>query len=78
MNSGAIKGGQADMVRIGLNWYPHSNVKFQSNIIHMLDINTARTPTTNTDGYSGGAGARTNGWNNADLSAFMTQVTVDF
>jgi|GEM_PF-340665 len=78
MNSGAIRGGQADMVRIGLNWYPHSNVKFQSNIIHMLDINTARTPTTNTDGYSGGAGARTNGWNNADLSAFMTQVTVDF
>lgn len=78
MNSGAIKGGQADMVRVGLNWYPHSNVKFQSNIIHMLDINTARTPNTNTDGYSGGAGARTNGWNNADLSVFMTQVTVDF
>lgn len=78
MNSGMIKGGQADMVRIGLNWYPHSNVKFQTNIIHMLDINTARTPITNTDGYAGGAGARTNGWNNGDLSAFLTQVTVDF
>jgi len=78
LNSGAIKGGQADMVRFGLNWYPHSNVKFQTNIVHMLNINTAGTPTTNTDGYSGGAGARTHGWNNADFSAFLTQVTVDF
>ena len=67
-----------DMVRFGLNWYPHSNVKFQSNIVHVLDINTARTPITNTEGYSGGAGARTNGWNNGDLSAFLTQITVDF
>lgn len=78
LNSGVIKGGQADMVRVGLNWYPHSNVKFQSNIVHLLNVNTAGTPTTNTDGYSGGAGARTHGWNNADFSAFLTQVTVDF
>ena len=78
MNSGVIKGGRADMVRFGLNWYPHSNVKFQANVIHMLDINTAATPTTNTNGYSGGAGARTHGWNNGDLSAFLTQWTIDF
>ncbi|SNX59598.1 phosphate-selective porin OprO and OprP [Nitrosomonas ureae] len=78
MNSGVIRGGRADMVRFGFNWYPHSNVKFQANVIHMLDINTARTPITNTDGYSGGAGARTNGWNNGDLSAFLTQWTIDF
>lgn len=78
MNSGVIRGGQADMVRFGFNWYPHSNVKFQANVVHMLDINTARTPITNTDGYSGGAGARTNGWNNGDFSAFLTQWTIDF
>ena len=78
MNSGAIKGGEADMVRFGLNWYPHSNVKFQANVVHTLNINTAGTPTTNTNGYSGGAGARTNGWDNASLSAFLTQLTVDF
>ena len=78
MNSGVIKGGQADMVRIGLNWYPHSNVKFQTNVVHMLDINTAGTPTTNTNGYSGGAGARTHGWDNGSISAFLTQLTVDF
>lgn len=78
MNSGVIRGGRADMVRFGFNWYPHSNVKFQANVIHMLDINTARTPITNTDGFSSGAGARTNGWNNGDLSAFLTQWTIDF
>ncbi|HRB29211.1 MAG TPA: porin [Nitrosomonas sp.] len=78
MNSGAIKGGEADMVRFGLNWYPHSNVKFQANVVHTLNINTAGTPTTNTNGYSGGAGARTHGWDNASLSAFLTQLTVDF
>ncbi len=78
MNSGAIKGGEMDMFRFGLNWYPHSNVKFQSNIIHVFNINTAGTPVTNTNGYSGGAGARTHGWNNGDLSAFLTQITVDF
>lgn len=78
MNSGVIKGGEADMVRFGLNWYPHSNVKFQANVVHTLNINTAGTPTTNTNGYSGGAGARTHGWDNASLSAFLTQLTVDF
>lgn len=78
MNSGVIKGGKADMVRFGLNWYPHSNVKFQSNVVYMLDINTAGTPTANSNGYSNGGGARTHGWNNADFGAFLTQVTVDF
>jgi len=78
LNSGVIKGGKADMVRMGLNWYPHSNVKFQSNIIYMLGINTAGTPTTNTNGYSGGAGARTHGWNDGDFASFLTQATIDF
>ncbi len=78
MNSGVIRGGQADMVRVGVNWYPHSNVKFQANVVHMLNIHTAGTPTSNTNGYSGGAGARTNAWNNGDFSAFLTQLTVDF
>ncbi|MBL0011323.1 MAG: porin [Nitrosomonas sp.] len=78
LNNGVIKGGKADMVRMGLNWYPHSNVKFQTNIIYMLDINTAGTPTTNTNGYSGGAGARTHGWNNGDFASFLTQATIDF
>lgn len=78
MNSGVIAGGKADMIRFGLNWYPHSNVKFQANVVHMLDINTARTPMGNTGGYSGGAGARTHGWDNGNFSAFLTQWTIDF
>ena len=78
LNNGVIKGGKADMVRMGLNWYPHSNVKFQTNIIYMLDINTAGTPTTNTNGYSGGAGARTHGCNNVAFASFLTQATIDF
>jgi phosphate-selective porin OprO/OprP len=79
MNNGRIKGGKADMARIGLNWYPHSNVKWQANIQHILDVNTAGTPRNELGtGYSGGAGARTNGMNNADMTFFVTQLQVDF
>lgn len=67
MNSGVIRGGQADMVRFGLNWYPHSHVKIQNNIIHVLNINT-----------EGSTIPRTAGFNNGELSAFLTQVQVDF
>lgn len=78
MNSGVINGGKMDMIRFGLNWYPHSNVKFQTNVVHALDINTSSTTKTNTNGYSGGAGARTHGWDNGNFSALITQWTVDF
>ena len=78
MNTGVIRGGMLDMVRIGLNWYLHPNVKWQFNVAHVLNVNTAGTPTTNTNGYSGGAGARTNAFNNADLTVFLSQVQVDF
>jgi phosphate-selective porin OprO/OprP len=83
MNNGIIRGGKADMARMGLNWYPHSNVKWQANIQHILDVNTAGTPrndgrTADNNGYSGGAGARTNGMNNADMTFFVTQLQVDF
>jgi phosphate-selective porin OprO/OprP len=83
MNNGIIKGGKADMARMGLNWYPHSNVKWQANIQHILNVNTAGTPTNDgrtadNNGYSGGAGARTNGMNNADMTFFVTQLQVDF
>ncbi|UVS62105.1 MULTISPECIES: OprO/OprP family phosphate-selective porin [Nitrosomonas] len=78
MNSGVIRGGRASMFRFGLNWYPHSNVKFQNNIVYLLDIDTSGAPTTDTQGYSGGAGARTRGWDNGDFAAFLSQITVDF
>jgi phosphate-selective porin OprO/OprP len=67
LNSGVVRGGQADMVRFGLNWYPHTHIKIQNNITHVLNINTDGSPI-----------ARTAGFNNADLSSFLTQVQVDF
>lgn len=72
MNSGVIKGGQAEMARMAVNWYPHSNVKWQANIQHVLDVNSADA--------RGGApgGARSRGFHNADLTVFMTQLQVDF
>lgn len=67
LNNGVIRGGKADMVRFGLNWYPYSHVKIQNNITYVLDVNT-----------DGSTIARTAGFNNADLSSFLTQVQVDF
>jgi phosphate-selective porin OprO/OprP len=67
LNSGVIRGGRMDMVRFALNWYPHTHIKVQNNIIHVLDINT-----------EGVANARSAGFNNANVSAFLTQVQVDF
>src|SRR5687768_3373372 len=67
LNSGVIRGGQADMVRFAINWYPHPNIKIQNNIVHMLNVDTA-----------GSAIPRTAGFHNADLSAFLTQAQVEF
>jgi phosphate-selective porin OprO/OprP len=78
MNSGVITGGKADMARVALNWYPHNNIKWQWNVSHLLSVDTAKTPTSDGNGYSGGAGARTNSFNNADLTVFTTLLTVDF
>lgn len=67
MNSGVINGGKADMLRVGLNWYPHSNVKWQANYQHVININGA-----------GATDARTRGWDDGKLDVFMTQLGVDF
>ncbi len=67
LTSGVIKGGQMDMVRFALNWYPHPNVKIQNNVTHVLNVDT-----------SGSTIPRTQGFNNAHLSSFLTQVQVDF
>ena len=72
MSSGVVTGGQMDMLRFGVNWYPHAMVKLQSNIQHVLAINTP---------VSGGIGydkRRSEGWNHGNLDVFMTQLTVDF
>jgi phosphate-selective porin OprO/OprP len=67
LNSGVVRGGKADMVRVALNWYPHPNVKLQNNIIYTLDVDTSGSPI-----------ARTAGFNNAELAAWLTQLQFDF
>ena len=67
LNSGVVRGGKADMVRFALNWYPHPNVKLQNNIIYTLNVDTSGSPI-----------ARTAGFNNAELGAWLTQLQFDF
>ena len=55
------------MVRFALNWYPHPNVKLQNNIIYTLNMDTSGSPI-----------ARTAGFNNAELAAWLTQLQFDF
>ena len=58
LNSGVIRGGQMDLVRFALNWYPHPLFKIQNNIIYTLNIDT-----------SGVANARSAGFNNGQIQA---------
>ena len=72
MSSGAVKGGQADMLRLGVNWYPHAMVKWQTNFQHMLAI---KVPESGASGYDK---RRSEGWSHGNLDVFMTQLQVDF
>jgi phosphate-selective porin OprO/OprP len=72
MSSGAVKGGQMEMLRFGVNWYPHAMVKLQSNIQHVLAINV---PVSGASGYDK---RRSEAWNHGNLDVFMTQLQVDF
>jgi phosphate-selective porin OprO/OprP len=67
MNDGVIRGGKANLIRFGLNWYPHSNIRVMTNYVHVLDINTA-----------GVADRRSAGFNNANLDMWLTRFQVDF
>lgn len=67
MNDGVIRGGKANLIRFGLNWYPHSNIRVMTNYVHVLDINTA-----------GVADNRSAGFNNANLDMWLTRFQVDF
>jgi phosphate-selective porin OprO/OprP len=67
LNDGNVRGGKADTIKFGLNWYPYPNIRLMSNYIHVLDINTA-----------GVADHRSAGFNNANLDIFETRVQFDF
>ncbi|MCC2682292.1 MAG: Phosphate-selective porin [Nitrosospira multiformis] len=67
MNDGVIRGGKADLIKFGLNWYPHSHVRVMTNYVHVLDVNTA-----------GVTDRRSAGFNNANLDMWLTRFQVDF
>ncbi|SOD40362.1 OprO/OprP family phosphate-selective porin [Nitrosovibrio sp. Nv4] len=67
MNDGVIRGGEADLVKFGLNWYPHSNMRVMTNYVHVLDVNTA-----------GVTDRRSAAFNNANLDAWVTRFAVEF
>ncbi|HKX53992.1 MAG TPA: porin [Nitrosospira sp.] len=67
LNDGVIRGGKADLIKFGLNWYPHSHVRVMTNYVHVLDVNTA-----------GVADRRSAGFNNANLDMWLTRFQVDF
>ncbi|MCB1975759.1 MAG: porin [Nitrosomonas sp.] len=77
MNNGAIRGGEADMIRFALNWYPHSHVRVMSNLVHVLNINTANVVNFNAAGDAV-ANHRSQGFDDANITAFLTRVQVDF
>ncbi|MCS3904635.1 phosphate-selective porin OprO/OprP [Methylohalomonas lacus] len=37
LNDGAINGGEADNMTLGLNWFPNANLRFSANYIRVLD-----------------------------------------
>lgn len=38
LNDGAIEGGEADSMTLGLNWYPVPMLRFSANYVHVLDV----------------------------------------
>ncbi|MDT8364493.1 MAG: porin [Nitrosomonas sp.] len=77
MNNGNIRGGKADMLRFALNWYPHSHVRIMTNIIHVLNVNTSGVVNFNAAGDAV-ANSRSQGFDDANITSFLTRVQVDF
>ncbi|MCO6433813.1 OprO/OprP family phosphate-selective porin, partial [Nitrosomonas nitrosa] len=67
LNDGNVRGGKADTIKFGLNWYPLSHVRLMTNYVHVLNVNT-----------SGVADPRSAGFNNANLDIFETRLQFDF
>lgn len=77
MNNGIIRGGEADMIRFALNWYPHTHVRLMTNLIHVLNINTRNVVNYNAAGEAV-ANHRSQGFDDANITAFLTRLQIDF
>ena len=67
LNSGGVKGGKADTVKFGINWYPHSHLRVMTDYVHVLDINTATV-----------SNPTSKAWNNASLDMVETRFQLDW
>lgn len=77
MNNGKIRGGEADMIRFALNWYPHTHVRVMTNVNHVLNLDTAGVVNYNAAGEPI-ANDRSQGFHDANITSFLTRVQVDF
>ena len=78
LNSSGVTGGQASVVKGGINWYPHSHLRVMVNYLHPLDINTKGVGSyTGTNG-AWSANTTAQAWNGASLDMFETRMQVDW
>ena len=78
LNSGGVLGGEANVAKGGINWFPHSHLRVSANYLHPMNIDTAGQ-----QGYKqGGTPALTTtqgaAFNGANLDMFETRVQVDW
>ena len=78
LNSGGVLGGEANVVKGGINWYPHSHLVVMANYLHPMNIDTSGQ-----QGYKqGGTAANTTtqgaAFNGASLDMFETRFQVDW
>jgi phosphate-selective porin OprO and OprP len=73
LNSGGVLGGSADVVKGGINWYPHSHLRVMANYLHPMAINTQGQ-----QGKAGTSSTQGEAFNGAKLDMFETRVQVDW
>ena len=77
LNSGGVLGGEANVVKGGINWYPHSHLKVMANYLHPMNIETANQQTYAVGGSKPNT-TQGQAFNGASLDMFETRVQVDW
>ena len=79
LNSGGVLGGSAQVVKGGINWYPHPNLRVMANYLHPTAINTgSQQQYRGVTGALPSATTQGQAFNNGTLDMFETRVQVDW
>ena len=78
LNSGGVLGGEANVVKGGINWYPHSHLKVMANYLHPMNIDTAGQQGYKQGGTPANTTTQGEAFNGASLDMFETRVQVDW